>query len=283
MATLLLFSFPILRRFLYEPFLRLHQALAGACVYFIWYHLPSGTLLPRLYVYIPLGIMLLAFLVEFSLLIVRNGVLPSRPYSRASIRCDRMQPAQIQGKEMTPLKVRVTLARPIHVQAGQYINLWIPAASLFSWAQTHPFVVTSWSPEKQDVLELFVQPQKGLTETIRYRTALEGYTSLTAFVTGPYGVSKSVDDYECVLAIATNFGIAGVISYLKKLLYGYNTCTSKVRRVHFVWEKFGLQTSSANYFDTYFARYCGCGPTAPEQPVKRRCLGRWLCGLALLF
>lgn len=97
-------------------------------------------------------------------------------------------------------------------------------------------MVTSWSPEKQDILELFVQPQKGLTETIRYRTALEGYTSLTAFVTGPYGVSTSVDDYECVLAIATDFGIAGVIPYLKKLLYGYNTCTSRVRRVHFVWE-----------------------------------------------
>ncbi|KAJ5766655.1 uncharacterized protein N7511_004271 [Penicillium nucicola] len=97
-------------------------------------------------------------------------------------------------------------------------------------------MVTSWSPEKQDVLELFIQPRKGLTETIHHRTALDGYTSLTAFVSGPYGVSKSVDHYECVLAIATDFGIAGVISYLKKLLYGYNTCTSHVRRVHFVWE-----------------------------------------------
>ncbi|KAF3392422.1 Ferric/cupric reductase transmembrane component 2 [Penicillium rolfsii] len=236
MAALLLLSFPVVRRFLYEPFLRLHQALAAACIYFVWHHLPFDTLLPRLYVYIPLGIMLLAFLVEVFLLIVRNGVFPSRPYSRASIRCDQVQQTLIQGKEMTPLKVRVALARPIHIQAGQYINLWIPAASLFSWVQTHPFMVTSWSPEKQDVLELFVQPRKGLTETIHHRTALDGYTSLTAFVTGPYGVSKSVDHYECVLAIATDFGIAGVISYLKKLLYGYNTCTSQVRRVHFVWE-----------------------------------------------
>ncbi|KAJ5215251.1 uncharacterized protein N7498_001658 [Penicillium cinerascens] len=97
-------------------------------------------------------------------------------------------------------------------------------------------MVTSWSPEKQDALELFVQPRKGLTETIYHRTALDGYTSLTAFITGPYRVSKSVDHYECILAIATDFGIAGVISYLKKLLYGYNTYTSQVRRVHFVWE-----------------------------------------------
>ncbi|KAI2766561.1 hypothetical protein CBS147339_8462 [Penicillium roqueforti] len=235
-AAILLSSFPFIRRFLYEPFLRLHQALATACIYSIWRHLPSGALLPRLYVYIPLGIMLLALLVELFLFIVRNGVFPPRPYSRASIRCDRVQQTPIQSKEATPLKVRIALTRPLHIQAGQYISLWIPAASLFSWAQTHPFMVTSWSPEKQDVLELFVQPRRGLTETIHHRTALDGYTSLTAFVGGPYGVSKSVDHYECVLAIATDFGIAGVISYLKKLLYGYNTCTSHVRRVHFVWE-----------------------------------------------
>ncbi|KAJ6035553.1 hypothetical protein N7460_009728 [Penicillium canescens] len=236
MAAILLLSFPFVRRFFYEPFLRLHQALATACIYFVWRHLPSDTLLPRLYVYIPLGTMLLALLVELFLFIVRNGVFPPRPYSRASIRCDRVQQAPIQSIEATPLKVRVALTRPLHVEAGQYISLWIPAASLFSWAQTHPFMVTSWSPEKQDVLELFVQPRRGLTETIHHRTATDGYTSLTAFVSGPYGVSKSVDHYECVLAIATDFGIAGVISYLKKLLYGYNTCTSHVRRVHFVWE-----------------------------------------------
>ena len=250
-AAILLSSFPFIRRFLYEPFLRLHQALATACIYSIWRHLPSGALLPRLYVYIPLGIMLLALLVELFLFIVRNGVFPPRPYSRASIRCDRVQQTPIQSKEATPLKVRIALTRPLHIQAGQYISLWIPAASLFSWAQTHPFMVTSWSPEKQDVLELFVQPRRGLTETIHHRTALDGYTSLTAFVGGPYGVSKSVDHYECVLAIATDFGIAGVISYLKKLLYGYNTCTSHVRRVHFVWEiqtlgKFGPRVQRAN-------------------------------------
>ncbi|KAJ5640273.1 uncharacterized protein N7484_008135 [Penicillium longicatenatum] len=274
MAALLLLSFSFLRRFFYEPFLRLHQALATACVYFVWHHLPSETLLPRLYVYIPLGLILLAILVELCLFIFRNGVFPSRPYSRASIRCDQVQQTLTQGKELKPLTVRVALAQPLHIHAGQYINLWIPAASLLSWVQTHPFMVTSWSPEKQSVLELFVQPRRGLTETIYHRTALDGSTSLTAFVTGRYGVSKSVDHYECVLAIATDFGIAGVISYLKKLLYGYNTCTSQVRRVHFVWQvqtlgKFGLCVYGANPCDIYFPRYCGCGPTTSEQLVKR--------------
>lgn len=141
-----------------------------------------------------------------------------------------------QGQDGTPLKIRVALSRPMHVQAGQYISLWMPAASLFSWTQTHPFMVTSWSPKKQDVLELFIQSRRGLTESLRARAALEGFVSLTAFVCGPYGVTKSVDRYECVLAVATDFGIAGVVSYLKQLLYGYNTSTSHVRRVHLVWQ-----------------------------------------------
>jgi hypothetical protein len=45
-----------------------------------------------------------------------------------------------------------------------------------------------------------------------------------------------MNEYESVLAVATDFGIAGVIPYLKQLLWGYNTSTSHIRRVHFVWQ-----------------------------------------------
>lgn len=138
------------------------------------------------------------------------------------------------------------LSRPLRVKAGQYVNLWMPTVSLVSWAQSHPFMVTSWSPEKQDALELFVQSRRGLTKTINSRAALDGFASYTAFVSGPYGASKSMDDYECVLAVATDFGIAGVIPYLKKLVYGYNTSTSYVRRVHFVWQVQSLGKNNSN-------------------------------------
>lgn len=97
-------------------------------------------------------------------------------------------------------------------------------------------MITSWAPEKQDVLELFVQSHRGLTAKLRARAALEGSVSYTAFVSGPYGHTESVDQYESVLAVASGFGIAGIIPYLKQLLYGYNTCSSRVRRVHFVWQ-----------------------------------------------
>ncbi|GFF96388.1 rerric reductase like transmembrane component, putative [Aspergillus udagawae] len=95
--------------------------------------------------------------------------------------------------EGTPLKIRVALPRPMYVKAGQYVNLWMPSVSFSSWLQFHPFMVTSWSPEKQDILELFVQTRCGLTEKLRARAALEGTASFTAFVSGPYGRSEPVD------------------------------------------------------------------------------------------
>lgn len=97
-------------------------------------------------------------------------------------------------------------------------------------------MVTSWAPRKQNVLELFVQSRRGLTAKLRARTNLEGSVSYTAFIIGPYGHAASVNQYETVLAVASGFGIAGVIPYLRQLLYGYNTSTSQVRRVHFVWQ-----------------------------------------------
>ncbi|KAJ5462476.1 hypothetical protein N7530_010681 [Penicillium desertorum] len=140
-------------------------------------YLPSGTLLPRLYIYIPLSIILLILLVELFLFIIRNGVFLLRPYPYASIRYNRVGNTT-ESKDCT-------YKAPIY---------------------------------------------RGLTKTIYYRIALDSYTSLIVFVSGPYRVSKSVDYYECVLAIATDFGIVGIISYLKKLLYGYNTCTLYIHR-----------------------------------------------------
>ncbi|KAL1983541.1 hypothetical protein VTN96DRAFT_10280 [Rasamsonia emersonii] len=112
----------------------------------------------------------------------------------------------------------------------------MPSVSLWSWTQTHPFMVTSWSPGKQDTLELFVQTRRGFSADLHSWAAKEGSASFLAFVSGLHGTSEPIGQYESVLAITSGFGIAGVISYLKQLIHGYNTSTSRVRRVHFVWQ-----------------------------------------------
>lgn len=222
------------RRLAYEVFLRLHQGLVAVFIYFTWRHLPSHSVFPRIYIYIPVGFLSLTTILETSIFIYRNGILPSRSYPRASIMCEKHDPSNKDFEtEEKPLKICVALPRPLEVKAGQYVNLWLPTVSLLSWTQTHPFMVTSWAPRKQNALELFVQNHRGLTAKLRTRASLEGSVSYTVFVIRPYGHTESVNQYECPIAVASGFGIAGVIPYLRQLLYGYNTSTSWARRVQF--------------------------------------------------
>jgi hypothetical protein len=155
------------------------------------------------------------------------------------VSCERKDPRDGKSKEnehREVIKIRVVLARPLEVQPCQYINLWMPTVSLWSWLQSHPFMVTSWSPGKQEVLGLFVEARRGFTENLRRRTALTGSASFCAFIGGPHGISKTVNQYETVLAVASGFGIGGLIPHVKNPLHGYNTSTSRVRWVHLVWQ-----------------------------------------------
>lgn len=201
------------------------------CVYFLWRHLPSENIIPRLYIYVPVGIHLLTSISQSIYFLYRNGFLLPRASRRAVV-----ETTMGHNENGSPMIIRVKLSRPLVIKAGQYVKLWMPTASLSAWMQTHPFMVTSWSPGKQQTLELLVQARRGLTGVLHRRATDEGHASFTTFVIGPHGSSEPVDQYESVFAVASGFGIAGVIPYLKQALHGYNTCTSRVRRIHFVWE-----------------------------------------------
>lgn len=239
-------TFPVLKKRMYEIFLRTHQALAVLFFYSIWRHLSSGSVFPRLYLYVPLSILCLITVYQVGKFLYQNNFLSSRPKPRATITCRPIQPPISgnkggSGKELendtgSIIKIRVTLGRPLGIGAGQCILLWMPSVSLGSWMQSHPFVVTSWSPEKQNTLELFVQVRRGFTATLHQRASASGSASFCAFVMGPFGISHSLSQYETVVAVASNAGIAGVVPYLKQLLYSYNTLTGQIRRLHLVWE-----------------------------------------------
>lgn len=136
------------------------------------------------------------------------------------------------------VKIRLNLSRPIRVRAGQYIGLWIPTVSFWSFMQSHLFVVTSWSEGKQSSLDLFIEPRRGLTQEIlrHSKISYNGSSSYLALFSGPHGISAPVGDYETVLMIASGFGIAAHLPYLKKLIYGYNACKTHTRRIHLIWQ-----------------------------------------------
>ncbi|QGA20930.1 hypothetical protein EYB26_008640 [Talaromyces marneffei] len=59
LAMIIISTFPVLKKRIYEIFLRTHQALAILFFYSIWRHLSLGSVFLRLYLYIPLSILYL--------------------------------------------------------------------------------------------------------------------------------------------------------------------------------------------------------------------------------
>lgn len=232
-------SLPFVRKLSYELFLRAHQGLTIVSVYGIWRHLPKDTLLPRLYLYIGVSAFTSTSCLHLAGIFYRNGMFSRNGCPRAVISSHTRQSSiEQEGYLDTPFKIRLILPRPVKVGAGQYVNLWLPTVSFWSWTQTHPFTITSWSQGKQAVLEFLVQPRRGLTATIARQMRVigpDGYSSL-ALYSGPHGLSEPVDNYENVLLVAGGAGLSAVLPYAKRLIHGYNTCTSHVRRVHLIWQ-----------------------------------------------
>lgn len=229
-------SLPFMRKLSYEFFLRAHQGLTIVTVYRIQKHIPKDELLPWIYLIIGISVFTITSGLYFVGLLYRNGIFSGNRYPRAVLTSNAHGSIQDEAIINTLFKVRLLLPRPVKVKARQYINLWLPTVSFQSWAQTHPFTIISWSEGKQSVLELLIQPRKGLTGTIsrQLRAISSDRYSSIALYSGPYSLSEPVNDYENVLLIASDSGLSAVLPYARKLIHRYNIQTSRVRRVHLV-------------------------------------------------
>ncbi|KAI9147310.1 Ferric reductase transmembrane component [Paramyrothecium foliicola] len=203
-----LLALSVIKKSYYEAYLRLHQALTIVLMYGAWLHIGPQRLLPKLYFYSIPMIFGLSSLIIGVLALRRNGVLATGT-PRATISASR-----------GVVIVHISLTRPIRIEAGQQINAWF-AIGLRALLQSHPFVVASWSDAPQTSLDLLIEPRGGMTRKLLLR-AMEG--------------PHTVREYEVVLMVASGFGIAAHLPYLKQLLHGYNSRRVHTRRIHLVWE-----------------------------------------------
>lgn len=220
----LVLAHPSIRRLSYEVFLRGHQALAALLVYALWRHVPSHATVPRAFLYITVTLFSVICLTKALLIAFRNGIVTHR-HARAHL-----------SQSSCAVGVRIYLEKPVTTQPGQHINLWIPSVSFWSFTQSHPFVVISWADGPQEILELFVEPRRGLTRELLLHAESQHKSSPLVLISGPHGRSEAVDGYESVLMVASGFGIAAQIPYLKRLIHGHNAHTVHTRRIHLVWE-----------------------------------------------
>ncbi|KAJ2982467.1 hypothetical protein NQ176_g1365 [Zarea fungicola] len=209
-----------LRNVWYEGALRMHQALSLAFAYAIWRHVGSVKLFPSLYIYVGGALFLTTSTAFLGYVVYRNR--SGLSWARISL-------------DKGTIQVRLQLSRPLKVQAGQYISLWLPSVSSSSFAQTHPFTITSWSKGPQNFLDFFIEPRHGFTKDL-LALLEDGPTTCLALFSGPHGKQLPISRYENIVMLATEFGIAAHLSYLKQLMHDQRNRTTPVRRIHLVWQ-----------------------------------------------
>ena len=224
----MILSLRFIRKLSYEFFLRAHQALALLSRYVLWHHLSSKSFVNQVCLYVSVRILGFTSVVQLLATLYRNSVLRGR------------LPRAVITQVGNGFKISLTVHGKMNIDAGQYINLWIPSISFWSFLQSHPFMVASCEAGERTTLDLLVDPQKGLTSKLqrlaKYGSGSDPSDFSLALFTGPHGASAPLGDFERVLMVASGFGIVPQLPYLRQLIRGYNDFTTRTRRIRLVWQ-----------------------------------------------
>ena len=101
-------------------------------------------------------------------------------------------------------------------------------------------MVTFWSHEEQNQLELFVEPRRGLTREFLYHAQAGErggvFGSRWVLLSGPHRINVPVGEYESILLVGTEFGMAALLPYLQQLIHGYQIRRVCTRRIRVIWQ-----------------------------------------------
>ncbi|KAL4745860.1 ferric reductase family protein [Aspergillus foveolatus] len=226
---------PLVKKRVYELFLRMHQACALLAVYAIWRHTQALTnKYTRLYLFCYLVIFVASLVWRFACILVRN-MAPGRKPTALIV--------DIQGENV--LRVTISPPRPWRIRAGQWIELNVPHVGLFHLLQMHPFTISWWQDDgtgRAASISLLIRQQSGFTKRLAHR--IEPSHIYRAWIDGPYGpttvgagrASETMGDYGHILMVATGIGIATQLPYIKELLDGHRKKNIRTRRISIIWQ-----------------------------------------------
>ncbi|KAL4924642.1 ferric reductase family protein [Aspergillus undulatus] len=226
---------PLVKKRVYEVFLRMHQTCALLALYAIWRHTDAVS---NKYIDLYLLCCLIIFVatcVWRSVCILFRNLARGRKSTQLRI--------EFQGENV----FRVTLwpSRPWIIRAGQRIELNVPHVGLFYLFQTHPFTISWWQDDgtgRAASISLLIRQQSGFTRRLASRT--KSSQAYRAWIDGPYGptavapgrASDTMGDYGHILMVATGIGIATQLPYIKELLEGHRKRNIRTRRISMIWQ-----------------------------------------------
>ncbi|KAL2810501.1 FAD-binding domain-containing protein [Aspergillus cavernicola] len=195
----------VVRRCLYEVFIKMHYILALVALVAIWRHVRLQKVFAQLYMVVGSGILIATTLLHWVLLVIRN-IAAGRFGSRAQV-----------SRGGDSAQVVIPVNRPFSVYAGMTVYIWMPGVSLLSMFCSHPFTVTWWEVNKQGKatsISLLAQKRDTFTQKLINHQAKEFLT----WIDGPYGEPINLSSYDNILLVASGIGITSQISYIRELL-----------------------------------------------------------------
>lgn len=198
----------------------IHHLVAGWLGFAMWRHIPTDSQFSLIFLYVVAGIFLASLTWQVGETVYTNGWW----FQSVSLS---------QNGSYDYIQVRMTLRKPVKVEPGQYINLWIPLGPL-SGLQSHPFTVANWSIRAQTELKVFVEVNRGLTSKLR-DAVKRGLKSNIGLYMGPYGATIAMKGYETILLVATGLGVVAVAPYLQGLVHATRAHEIRSAPVHLIW------------------------------------------------
>ena len=166
------------------------------------------------------------------------------------------------------LQLDVTVSTPWSVRAGQYVFLWIPGVSFWSFLQAHPFTIAWWDADEAGKLRLsfLVRQRRGWTSHLVRHL----HNQLITVIDGPHGICHDFGEFGNVIMVATGSGILAQMPYIRAVLDGYRDYTVKTRQLTLLWE----------YDDEGKVNEKPCSSLALtvliHQPAHRNWVQRWM-------
>ncbi|CAG8902310.1 unnamed protein product [Penicillium egyptiacum] len=230
---LALMILPLVKKRVYEVFLRTHQGCALVMIYTIWRHTHSFPAKSWLYTVIYISTLTITGIMQLARILFRNVALGKGSVQLA---------LQRHGDAA---QLTLELPRAWKVRAGERLMLGVPCVGLFYLFQAHPFTIVWWEVNQTDqtiLVSLLFRPRNGFTRRLLER--VEVNKKCRAWVDGPFGpcsvnplgFSSEVGDYGHLLLIATGIGIAAQLPYIKEILEGIHSARVRTRRISLVWQ-----------------------------------------------
>ncbi|KAJ8062059.1 hypothetical protein OCU04_009838 [Sclerotinia nivalis] len=213
LSLLLITSLFFLRRLMFEVFLKIHFLLAFIVVVALLEHVSHLGLTRSMFPIIALSLWSFNAIMRWGKIIYYNfgGVGHSlTPQADIFHFYD-----DSKTRTVSAIRLTVLLRRPMKINPGQYMYLFLSDMGVRRRFQAHPFVIAWWDDSlKATKVSFLIEPSNGLTSKLIGRGSLR-----SVVMDGPYGKDLRLDNFETVILVAKGIGIAGIIPYVRSLTY----------------------------------------------------------------